>query len=275
MNRNPARRQHQDPRAHAAVVAACVLLALVVLAAARSAAARPLALSRVKTVVIDPGHGGENLGAIAVDGTMEKVITLAVAERIERLLKERTDAQVFLTRRDDRFIGLRERTRFANQVGADVFLSIHCNSEPGHSGHGIETFLLDAEASDEEAARLVEFENQRMAQEIAAEAATRDDQEIATLLKDMELASAQADSEPLAAVVLEHLVRRTGARSRGVKQAPFAVLKEAEMPAIVVEVGFLSHPEEAAALKTERRQEEIAAAIVDALIRFDRISRYR
>jgi len=267
--------RHEDPRTHAAVVAAGVLLALVLLAAARQATARPLAMSRVKTVVLDPGHGGENLGAIAVDGTLEKVLTLAIAERVERILKERTDAQVYLTRRDDRFVGLRERARFANQVAADVFLSIHCNSEPGHSGHGIETFLLSPEASDEEAARLVEFENQRMAQEVAADAATKDDQEIATLLKDMELASAQADSEPLAAVVLEKLVARTGAKSRGVKQAPFTVLKEAEMPAIVVEVGFLSHPAEAAALLTEKRQEEIAAGIVDALVRLDRISHYR
>lgn len=268
--------RHRTSRMHPAVVAAAVFLALVVLAAARAAAAAPaLALQRVKTIVLDPGHGGENEGAVAVDGTLEKVVTLAIAERVERQLLARTDAQVFLTRRDDRFVGLRERTRFANQVGADVFLSIHCNSEPGHGAHGIETFLLSPEASDEEAARLVAFENQRMAQEVAAEAATKDEQEVATLLKDMELASAQVDSEPLAAIVLERLVTRTGARSRGVKQAPFAVLKEAEMPAIVIEVGFLSHPDEAATLLTEQRQEAIATAIVDALIRFDRVSRYR
>ncbi len=259
-----------------AAIAAAVLLALVALTAARaSAAPTPVKLTRVKTIVLDPGHGGANEGAKALDGTLEKVLTLAIAERIERQLRERTDAQVYLTRRDDRFVGLRERTRFANQVDADVFLSIHCNSEPGHDGHGVETFLLSAEASDEEAARLVEFVNQRLAEEVAAEAATREEQEVSTLLLDMELASAQRDSEPLAALVLERLVERTGSRGRGVKQAPFAVLKEAEMPAIVVEVGFLSHATEASELLTEERQEQIATAVVDALVRFDKVSTYR
>lgn len=257
------------------VLVLATLTLLLLLAASTAAQGAPAKMTRVKTVVIDPGHGGENDGALSVDGTHEKHITLAIALRVEAILTAKSDATVHLTRRDDRFVGLRERTRFANEVGADVFLSIHCNSEPGHGARGIETFLLSPDASDEEAARLVAFENLRMAAEVAADAATKEDQEVSTLLKDLELASAQSDSEPLAALVLERLVSRTGGHSRGVKQAPFAVLKEAEMPAIVIEVGFLSNPSESQELQTDQRQEQIAQAIVEAILRFDREAEYR
>ena len=246
-------------------------LLIVVLAGPAHAGKREM--RRIKTVVIDPGHGGDNLGALGVHGIYEKVIVLDIARRVERRLQERTDARVYLTRRDDRAVGLRERTRFANQVGADVFVSIHCNSEEGHRAHGVETFFLSAEASDEEAAKLVAFENQRL--EEAEEPVDDDDREVALLLKDLALHAAHQDAEELAATVQERLVGRTKTRSRGVKQAPFAVLKEAEMPAVVVEVGFLSHPDEAQRLLDEDRQEGIARAIVDALIAFDRESRYR
>ncbi len=230
-------------------------------------------LKRVQTVVIDPGHGGDNLGAPSVAGGHEKTLTLAIAKKIERGLQRRTDSEVYLTRRDDRDLGLRERTRFANQVNADLFLSIHCNAAPHPRARGIEVYFLSAEASDEEAARLVEFENQRL--ERTAEPAAKDDREVSLLLKDLVLHSAVQDSAIFAGRLLDALVRRTGAPSRGVKQAPFEVLKEATMPAVVVEVGFISHPDEARELATPERQEDIAAAVVDAIISFDRTGRYR
>ena len=260
------------PRLPTLAVALAVTVAGLVAGGAEARAGKR-EMERIHTIVLDPGHGGENLGALGVHGIYEKVIVLDIAREVERLLAERTDARVYLTRRDDRYIGLRERTRFANQVGADVFLSIHCNSEEGHRASGVETFFLSAEASDEEAARLVAFENQRL--EETKEPEDSDDREVALMLKDLTIHAAHQDAEELAAVVQERLVRRTSTRSRGVKQAPFAVLKEAEMPAIVIEVGFLSHPEEARQLIEESRQKAIARAIVEALIAFDHASRYR
>lgn len=254
------------------LAASCTALALV-LSAASAHGAGLVRTERLRTIVVDPGHGGENLGALAVSEVYEKVLTLELSLRIERLLKERTDAQVYLTRRDDRAVGLRERTRFANQVQADVFLSIHCNSQEGHEANGVETFFLSAEASDEEAARLVAFENERLAG--AAEPVPSEDREVALLLKDLALHGAQKDSQPLAELVLRHIVQETGGKSRGVRQAPFAVLMEAEMPALVVEVGFVSNPREAYELLQADRQEAIARAIVEALIEFDRQTRYR
>ncbi len=251
-----------------------VVVTVVALCLSLPALAGPTALQRTRTIVIDPGHGGEDPGAPGPGGVFEKDIVLDMALRIERALRGRTDAEIYLTRRDDRYVGLRERTRFANQVGADVFLSIHCNADPAGRGHGVETFFLSTESSDEETARLVAFENERLAHE-EAPAADPGDRELAGMLKDLTVRGAHQDAESLAGFVLDRLVSRTRGRSRGVKQAPFAVLKEAEMPAVVVEVGFLSHADEGGQLLEESRQEAIAVAIAEAVIAFDRAALYR
>lgn len=241
------------------------LIALCVLLGSGATLARTGRHDPLRTIVLDPGHGGANEGALAVTGIYEKVLTLEVALRVERLLREHDDLEIYLTRRDDRFVGLRERTRFANQVGADVLVSIHFNSEPGHGARGVETYFLSAEASDEDAARVVAMENLSSPGEDDG-----DEAEVDALLKDMRMHAAHEDSQLLAELTYRALRRRTRCRGRGVKQAPFTVLRGAEMAAVVVEAGFLSHPRESYAILHEDRQEQIARALADAILEFGR-----
>ena len=226
-----------------------------------------LVLEALKTIVIDPGHGGENEGCIGPANVREKVVTLEVALEIERQLRARTRSEVILTRRTDRFIGLRERTRLANEKNGDVFISVHMNASPTGSGVGIETFLLSATASDEETRRLVEREEGEIP--IHAEVETVRKGELDSVLLDMQLRAAHTLSERFASRIQEAMIRTTKATSRGVKQAPFAVLKEAKMPAIVLECGFLTHPKEGFLLLNADYQKVIAKGVVDGLIRFD------
>ena len=211
--------------------------------------------------------GVKTRGCIGPANVREKVVTLEVSLAIERELRARTRSNVILTRRTDRFIGLRERTRMANEKKGDVFISVHMNASPTGSGIGIETFLLSATSSDEETRQLVEREEGQIP--MHAEVETVRKEELDTVLYDMQLRAAHTLSERFAARIQEAMIRSTKATSRGVKQAPFAVLKEAKMPAIVLECGFLTHPKEGFKLLKSDYQKTLAKGVVDGLIRFD------
>ncbi len=228
------------------------------------------ALRHLRTVVLDPGHGGDNRGCLGVDGTFEKVVVLQIAQRVERILLEETSAAVLMTRREDRPLGLRERTRLANAWGADVFLSLHANADPLGRGHGVETWFLSADDAEptEAALRLVALEEAGDDPEEVVDAVRAS--EVEAILRDAALHQERARSEALGEAVATAMHKATGARLRGVHQARFGVLVEAEMPAIVVEAGFLTHRDEGLALLEPAYQERIARAIVDGLVAFDR-----
>lgn len=225
-------------------------------------------MTHLKTIVLDPGHGGENTGCIGPAKIHEKVVTLQVGLKLEEALKKLVEAEVVLTRRKDEYIGLRERTRMANEKNGNVFISIHMNASPSGSGIGIETFLLSSSSSTEEIRALVEREQKDLPMEAPMADVRRE--ELGSVIYDMKLRAAHSLSEKLASKVQRSLIRKTGAVDRGVKQAPFAVLKEAEMPAIVLECGFLTHPKEGDKLLNPEYQEKLAAAIVRGLIEFDK-----
>ena len=216
----------------------------------------------------DPGHGGKNKGCLGVDGTYEKVATLDIALRVQRILTEETDAVALLTRQDDRFLGLRERTRAANKWGADVFLSIHLNADAYGAGKGVETWFLSPDSADEEARRLVEKEEAAYGEHDHED--TVQDDLVSSVIQDAIHRNAQAASEVLAGAIVNRLHSATNAPFRGVKQAPFGVLKEANMPAVVVECGFFSHHEEGVKLVDPHYSERIARGIVDGLLEYDR-----
>lgn len=229
--------------------------------------AKKEALKALRTIIIDPGHGGENEGCIGPTQVREKVVALQIALQVEKALLEQTDATVILTRRQDVYVGLRERTRFANAKNGDVFISIHMNASPTGSGIGLETFLLNSKSSSEEVNALVAREQEDLP--INASTTEVRKEELDTLIYDLELRAAHSISEKLASLVQRVLVAKTGATDRGVKQAPFAVLKEAEMPAIVLECGFLTHPVEGAKLLDLEYQVKLANGLTRALIKFD------
>lgn len=196
-------------------------------------------------VVIDPGHGGHDWGAIGVEGIQEKDIVLRVSQSArDCLLKSRPGLKVFLTRDDDTFVPLADRSRIANNLNADVFVSVHANSARNTKARGIETYLMNPEASDREAHRVAMAENASL----GIEGIDPNDPLLLTLWS---LKSAQhiLGSEDFGGVVHQTMAKEFNFKSRGVLQAPFFVLVRANMPAILMEVGFVTNEAEAAAFR--------------------------
>jgi N-acetylmuramoyl-L-alanine amidase len=240
------------------------------------AAALALALAAREppfTIVLDPGHGGEQEGALAPDGAREKDVSLAIARRIAARLK-RLGAKVILTRTGDISVPLANRAAIATAIRADVFLSVHLNSMPTaeqrrHS-RGVETYFLSADATDGHAKAVAAREN---ADRLAGEPGADPDDPVAGILDSLQDAASLQGSSRLAYAVHERLVGKLGAEDRGVKQAPFYVLAGARMPAILVEVGFISHPVETRSLRSREYQERIADAVAEGIRVFRRETR--
>jgi len=217
-------------------------------------------------VVLDPGHGGKwpHDGAHGGHGLHEKVIALQVAQKTKAAL-EALGATVILTREADEDIPLAERARIANDSGADVFLSIHCNSMEFRADRkitrGVETYFLSPDPTDAEARMLAKLENGGPEAVPLAKASTA----VAGILNDLALGQARNDSAALAQIIQRQMVRETHAPSRGVRQAPFLVLSGTRMPSALVEIGFISHPQEGRRLGHARYQERIAQALADAV----------
>ena len=218
---------------------------------------------KVKRVVIDAGHGGKDTGAIGKKGQKEKDLTLAIARKLRTRLTV-MGLEVILTRDSDVFLSLEERTRIANDKRADLFISIHVNAARNQKAHGIETYTLNLN-SDRYAMRLAARENAT---------STRSIGDLDLILADLATKANTDDSVRLArhaqGQMISHLRAKHGdaVRDLGVKQALFFVLVGAKMPAMLVETGFISHPEEARRLTTASYQDEIARSLADGVRRF-------
>ncbi|HEY4884137.1 MAG TPA: N-acetylmuramoyl-L-alanine amidase [Myxococcales bacterium] len=217
-------------------------------------------------VVLDPGHGGRwpHDGAHGGRGLHEKMIALQVARKTKESL-EAQGATVILTRDADEDIPLADRVRIANEAGADVFLSIHCNSMETVGDRkvtrGVETYFLSPDPTDAEAKMLAQLENGGP----EAVPLPRSSDAVTGILNDLALGQARNDSAALAQIVQQHIVRGTRATSRGVRQAPFLVLSGTRMPSVLVEIGFISHPREGRMLSRDRYQRRVAQALADGV----------
>jgi N-acetylmuramoyl-L-alanine amidase len=207
-------------------------------------------------VVLDPGHGGEDNGAKGPGGEMEKDITLAVARATAARLQA-AGVTARLTRDGDETVPLTDRTALANRLQASLFLSIHANASPARGAHGAETYYMSVDASDPQAAQSAARENA---------SATPDTLQL--ILWDLAHVANLNNSARLARTVQERLNALQGIRDRGIRQAPFVVLTGATMPAALVEVGFLSNPQEASRLLASDTQEEIATALAEAILEY-------
>ncbi|HQR28885.1 MAG TPA: N-acetylmuramoyl-L-alanine amidase [Anaeromyxobacteraceae bacterium] len=211
-------------------------------------------------VVLDPGHGGEKDGAITVEGRREKDLVLQIARLLRKRL-ERQGARVVLTRAGDESVELARRAAVANAEKADLFISIHLNSAPGTSGtraRGVETYFLSADATDASATAVAAREN---ADRLAGEPELDPADVVGGILADLEDQANLSESSRLAQAIHGAVVKGARAPDRGVKQAPFYVLAGARMPAVLVELGFVSHPVEGKELARSSRQDAIAGAI--------------
>lgn len=211
-------------------------------------------------VVIDPGHGGQNMGAVGPYGVYEKYVTLGIGLRLGRLLEAEPDVAVFYTRKDDVFVGLAERADIANAVEADAFVSIHCNADPAGQARGIEVFYLGRTGSDPAADEVARRENE-------SGPAPGRDPVLAGILADLGRNGSLAESAVLADGILATLRRAfPHTPSRDVRQGAFTVLERARVPAVVVEVGFITHPDEGLDLLRAPYQDRIALALRDAIL---------
>jgi N-acetylmuramoyl-L-alanine amidase len=215
-------------------------------------------------LVIDPGHGGEHEGAVGPSGHAEKELTLRIAKRVAEHCRKELHARVIMTRDGDRDVELQDRVELANRKRASLFLSIHLNSAADRSARrtarGIETYFLSADPSDASAAALAERENLDQPVQHRSHRG-----EVDMILNDLALNAAQADSSRLAYAVHQRLVAATGEADRGVHQAPFFVLTGARMPAVLLEVGFVSNPDEENLLVQSAYQERVAEAIAQGI----------
>jgi len=221
-------------------------------------------LDRFDVVVLDAGHGGEDEGAIGPSGLREKDLVLDVTRRVARKLVER-GLHVVLTRRDDRYLSLEERTAVANDARADLFVSIHANASTSRSPRGIETYFASLDSTDEDSRRVAERENTALG---ATSPSANDSDPLAAILGDLIETEHLQESSEFAKLAEDGLSAAAGDRSRGVKQAPFVVLMGVRMPATLVEIGFVTHPGEEGELRSSSRKDAIAEAIAVAVVDF-------
>jgi len=210
---------------------------------------------KVRTIVIDPGHGGEDPGAVSKSGLQEKLIVLDVAKRLKKLLENKGSYQVHLTRETDVFIPLEKRTAFANQKGADIFISLHINSHKSRRARGIETYYLSL-ASDEEARATAALENASAGKSI---------KDLSSLLRNILRGAKVEESRELARTVQSQLCQHTGSNDRGIRRAPFIVLIGAESPSILVEMGFMSNILDESLLRSSEYKDKLARALMEAV----------
>jgi N-acetylmuramoyl-L-alanine amidase len=242
-----------------------ILIAAPILLLAQLIAQDALAVLHPFSIVIDPGHGGTDEGTVYREGRFkvsEKEVTLALSKEVAVQLMSKGYA-VALTRKEDREISLAERSALANQIGADVFISIHMNSSSHPASletQGVETFILN-HTTDATSRRLARFENTAQS-------------DVALILKDLRLDGNFRESKHLACIVQSSLVEATSPswninrRNRGVKQALFYVLLGADMPAILIEAGFLNHPRDRTILLSSIGRRRVGQAIVRAIETF-------
>jgi len=216
----------------------------------------------LRTIVIDAGHGGPEEGAKGHDGTLEKDITLSVARRLKSALEARLGVRVILTRDRDEAVGLDERAALANNNKADLFLSLHANASVRPAAAGAEVFYLSLDDYGDEAQRVAQGEGE------ALPVFGGGSREIEVILWEMAQARYIEQSAALARAVEGSLRSRVPMSPRAIQQAPFRVLVGANMPAVLVEMGFITNPEQEKQLASDTFQNNLVQALVDSVVAF-------
>ena len=221
---------------------------------------------KFSTIIIDPGHGGKDPGAVGYRGTLEKDIALDVAKRLEKKISKNMKVKTVLTRDEDIFLKLGERTRIANENNGSLFISIHANAATDRRASGFETFLIGPN-KNEAAVRVAARENSVLELEgVAGKKLTNEDLIQATIAQS----AFASKSEKFAALVQEEIGKRVQGKNRGVKQAGFYVLMGASMPNVLVELGFISNLAEEKKLRSSQYREVLATAIFRALEKYEK-----
>lgn len=254
------------------VVMLCLFVSTTGLSTDASKSAEPTIKTKssfhLSTIVLDAGHGGRDPGNVGRGREDEKDINLAITRKLAALIREKTTYDVRLTRSDDRWISLTERAGIANESPASetLFISIHCNSHSDSRVHGLESYIFNLQATDKFAEDLAKWEN---------------DVEVVSpvdfIINNLHKRSVEKYSWEAARVIQSVLVSHLGARDRNrsapdkmVRRAPFRVLVDTRMPALLVELGYLSNRTEYKKLSSPTYQDKVANALLRSIQRFDR-----
>ncbi len=238
---------------------------------APSAAPATPQVTGLRTIAIDPGHGGRDTGAIGPKGLQEKDVVLDIGLKLRRLIQERLGIRVVMTRTEDVFVPLEERTAIANRAKADFFISVHVNAAHRTRAQGFETYFLSREPSDSAARASAIRENLSVN---LGGLRPKEEDALRAILWDMANTLYLKESSELAQILLDELDKILQVDNRGVKSAPFFVLMGAAMPAVLLEVAFISNPQEEKNLQAEGYKDRVAEALYAGIVRFkDRYER--
>lgn len=215
-------------------------------------------------IILDPGHGGKDCGTRSVSGICEKTLVLDIVKRLERILARDPHFEVILTRTDDHFIPLDQRTRIANENHGDLFLSVHANADPDHSVRGIETFLLNLHSSDSRAQSIAQRENSALGVSHG---------DLSAILLTLKINHKKKRSWELAKQIDDNLggtlqSHYSEVRDLGIRQAPFYVIMGTTMPAVLAEINFLSNRSDARLMDSGRFREETAIGLYRGIIAY-------
>ncbi len=229
---------------------------------------------KIDVIVIDPGHGGKDYGAIGPRGTREKDVVLSISKELAKLIRKDKQFKVIMTRDRDKTVSLEERARIANEAGADLFISIHANASPNRHVRGWNVFLL-APARNDSARAVEQLENSYFLRELSAleahagnEAVKPDYDPVISILNEMIMTEFQAESHDFAMMMDREFRRYLKIPARGVDQAGFFVLNKVFTPSVLVEAAFISNKTEEKILKDRKYRQLVAKGIYNAVKRF-------
>jgi N-acetylmuramoyl-L-alanine amidase len=228
---------------------------------------KPPRLTRMITIALDPGHGGEDPGAIGRSGSREKDVVLSIAKRLKARIEQQPNMRVMLTRDGDFFVPLHMRVQKARKVQADLFVSIHADAWVESTARGSSVFVLSEKGASSTAARwLANKENS--ADLIGGVNIKSHDRQLAHVLLDLSTTAQISDSLKLGKAVLTEISGINRLHKAGVEQAGFAVLKAPDIPSILIETAFISNPEEEAKLKDDAYQDQMADAVLKGIKKY-------
>lgn len=236
----------------------------------RRSAHHPITINRKPLrdviVVLDPGHGGKDPGALGPSGIQEKIVTLSIARQLKAIIDRQPGMRAVLTREGDYYVGLRERLHIARKKAGDVFISIHADAFRDPSSSGASVFALSQRGATSEAARwLAEKENYSELGGVNLKALDDDSGLVRTVLIDLSQTATISAGLKIGKQVLNNLQKMTKLHEKQVDQARFMVLKSPDIPSILVETGFISNPREAVNLMNPQYQQKMSLAIFQGM----------
>ena len=228
---------------------------------------------KIDVVVIDPGHGGEDYGAVGPGGTREKDVALDIAKKLARMIRKDKQVKVIMTRDRDKTVTLEERAKIANDAGTDLFVSIHANASPKKHHRGWNVFFL-APALNDSARSVEQLENSYFLRESYTGTVAEPDTDeqyldpVVSILNEMIMTEFQSESYDFAQMVDREFRRRLDAPARGIDQAGFFVLNKVFTPSVLIESAFISNQQEERKLRGNDYQENVAKRLYEAIKRF-------